>query len=63
MSSLRIIYRPRPDATPESEARILGEVYRFVLRANEEKKKGAGLGTPNDAKEAQDVRADESILP
>jgi len=59
---IRLRYVPREDATQESEARALGEVYRFVLQAYEQKK-GAGLGTPNDAKEAQNVRADESILP
>ena len=60
---IRLRYVPREDATPESEARVLGEAYRFVLRAHKQKQKGAGLGTPNDAKEAKNVRADESILP
>jgi hypothetical protein len=60
---IRLRYVPREDATLESEARALGEVYCLVLRAYEQKKKGAGPGTPNDAKEAKNVRADESILP
>ena len=27
----RLIYTPRPDATPETEAAALSAVYRFVL--------------------------------
>jgi hypothetical protein len=30
-SEPRIVYRPRPDATPESELKALACVYRFVL--------------------------------
>ena len=49
-----VVYRPMPDMTPEDEARILGEVYRFVLRAHQEKN-GAHLGTPNDVNKGQHV--------
>jgi hypothetical protein len=31
MSSSRIIYTPRPDATPELEVSALANVFRFVL--------------------------------
>ena len=31
MSNARIVYTPRPDATPESEATALATVYRFIL--------------------------------
>jgi hypothetical protein len=27
----RIVYSPRPDATPEAERSVLGSVYRFIL--------------------------------
>jgi len=27
----RLIYTPRPDATPETEAAALGAIYRFLL--------------------------------
>ena len=61
MSSPRLIYRPRADATPESEARFLAEVYRFVLLAHE-RKKGAHPGTPDDVKK-EDVHTAKNILP
>jgi hypothetical protein len=31
MSSPRIIYTPRPDATPEAELSNLANVYRFII--------------------------------
>jgi hypothetical protein len=31
MSSPRIIYTPRPDATPDAELNVLANVYRFIL--------------------------------
>jgi hypothetical protein len=31
MSSTRITYAPRPDATPEAEIATLATVYRFIL--------------------------------
>jgi hypothetical protein len=31
MSSPRITYTPRPDATPEPELNVLANVYRFIL--------------------------------
>jgi hypothetical protein len=33
MSSSRIIYRPREDATPEGELAALAAVYEFALRS------------------------------
>lgn len=63
MNNLRVIYRPHPDATAEGEIRVLAEVYGFILRAYEDKKKGAQPGTPDDAKEDQIVRADREIIP
>jgi hypothetical protein len=63
VKSLRLDYQPLPDVTPEDEARILGEAYRFVLRAYEEKKKGARPGTPDDVKKGQDVHTANHILP
>jgi hypothetical protein len=59
---IRLRYVPREGATPENEARVLVEVYRFVLRIHEEKEKGASSGTSDNAKEVHDVRADERIL-
>ena len=51
MSSPRIIYTPRPDATPEAELSTLANVYRFVL--DSANKNAAGVVSTNggDAKE------------
>jgi hypothetical protein len=35
MSSRRISYRPRPDTTPQTERSVLGEVYAYLLNANQ----------------------------
>ena len=50
MSSPRITYAPRPDATPEAEVSALAAVYRIVLSA---KKRGRlpDKSGPDDAKE------------
>jgi hypothetical protein len=49
MSSPRITYTPRPDATPEAELDALANVYRFVLDC--QAKKEGGLATaPDDPK-------------
>ncbi len=31
MSNSRVVYTPRPDATPEAEANALAAVYRLIL--------------------------------
>ena len=64
MSSPHIVYRPRPDATPEGEVTALADVYSFVLRCGEArrvegKKKAAGPGGPNDAEESKNARTAE----
>ena len=40
MSEARIVYTPRPDATPESEVAALASVYRFLLDCHAKKKSG-----------------------
>ena len=47
MSSTRITYTPRPDATPEGELNALAAVYRFILFESSASKKG-GLDTAPD---------------
>ncbi len=44
MSDVRIVYRPRPDATPEGELAAFANVYRFLLRCAEAKE---GTASPN----------------
>ena len=52
----KVLYRPRPEATPEEEARALAAVYRFVLQVHAERQKGAGAGTlEHDVKETNNV--------
>ncbi len=34
----RIVYSPHPNATPETEVEVLANIYRFVIRAHEERK-------------------------
>jgi hypothetical protein len=54
MDSPRIIYTPRPDATPESEATALGAVYKFVLDCHAKKKGGPAKTALDDRKGLED---------
>ena len=56
VSKDRIIYKPRSDATPESELAALASVYAFVLEARA-RKKAAEQSGQDDAKEIEDVCA------
>jgi hypothetical protein len=40
MNSSRIIYRSRPEATPEAELNALAEIYKFVLFDSQARKGG-----------------------
>jgi hypothetical protein len=48
MSESRIVYTPRSDATPESEASALASAYRYLLNRHI-KKEAAHPGDPDDA--------------
>jgi hypothetical protein len=52
MTSPRITYTPRPDATPEAELSALVTVYRIVLGAQKE---AAPESRPDDARKDQDA--------
>jgi hypothetical protein len=54
MSEQRIIYAPRPDATPEAEIATLAAVYKFVLHCHA-KKEAAPESRPDDARKDQDA--------
>ena len=41
MDKPAIVYRPRPNVTPEREPDALAAVYSFVLQTGREKKEGA----------------------
>ena len=47
MSKARIVYTPRPDATPESEVAALASVYRFLLVDGHVKKEGIPATAPD----------------
>jgi hypothetical protein len=49
VDSARIIYTPRPDITPESEATALAAVYKFVLDCRAKKKGRPTTSGPDDA--------------
>jgi hypothetical protein len=40
----RITYKPRPDATPESELAVLAAVYAFILDRHAKRKAAEGSG-------------------
>lgn len=51
-----IIYRPRPDATPEAELQALATVYEFIIESSQGKEKAAGTsGGEDDAKEIKNA--------
>ena len=66
MSSARVEYAPRPDATPEGEVDALAAVYSLVLQKGREKKNAAGVTSTDDndtkGRSVHDFRA-ETILP
>jgi hypothetical protein len=61
MSSARITYTPRSDATPESELDALAAIYKFVLECHARKKAADPTGDLNEAKEDKDIDLKWSI--
>ena len=57
MSSPRMTYTRRPDATPEGELDALAVVYRFILDCRAKKVGRPTTSGPDDAKEITSVRA------
>jgi hypothetical protein len=53
VSSTYIVYTPRPDATPETEAAVLAAVYRFLIDCHAKNKPATG----------QSVRGDSAPIP
>ncbi len=49
MSEARITYKPRPDATPETELKMLASIYAFVLRTHQERQETFSPSPPEDA--------------
>jgi hypothetical protein len=65
MSRPRIIYRPRPDVEPQGELNALADVYAFVWKCGQEKKKAGVKGAGDEAKgpDEYEVRPTTRILP
>jgi len=61
MSSARITYTPRPDATPESELDALAAIYKFVLECHASKKAADPTGDLNEVKEVEAVDPEQSL--
>ncbi len=57
MSSPRVVYTPRPDATPANEKAVLARIYELVLRRHSEKV-GADLAAEFNGREIQGAPAD-----
>ena len=63
MSSSRIVYIPRPDATYEAELSALADVYSFAMRCAEEKEKGGPETAPGDAeRRSNEIRATSDCI-
>jgi hypothetical protein len=56
MNSSRIIYRSRPDATPEAELNALATVYRFILDCHAKKIAAEPAPKPDSCNDAAVVR-------
>jgi hypothetical protein len=61
MNSSRIIYTPRPDATPQGEVNVLADAYRFILFEAKKSKEGGASNTTDNGKEIGDVPAKQII--
>ncbi len=59
MSSPRVVYASCPDATSESEANALADVYRFLIFDCYAKKKATRPGGPDDTEELKNDRTAE----
>jgi hypothetical protein len=59
MSSSRITYISRPDATPEAEVNVLANVYRFILDRHA-KKKAAEPAPEPDGRDGTKLQGDSA---
>jgi hypothetical protein len=57
MDSPRVVYVPRPDATPETELSALASVYAFTLQRHQDKQKGGAATAPDARKESNESGA------
>ena len=58
----KIVYSPRPDATPEGELNALASVFRFVLDSHV-KKEGGPPTAPDSAKGGSSDSSAKASIP
>ena len=63
MAESKVIYTPRPDATPASELNALVAAYRFLLFDCHVSEKGARPGARDAAKESENGYDATRIIP
>ena len=63
MAESKVIYRPRADATPESELGALAAGYRFLIYDCYASEKGARPDARDDAERLNNDRTDTEIIP
>jgi hypothetical protein len=63
MAEPKVVYSPRPDATPESERSTLMAVYRYLIFECQASEKGARPGAPDAAKESRNGCDAARIIP
>ncbi len=60
MSNPRVIYTPRPDATPEGERVQLAAVYRIILDCHTKKNAAGHLPSPDGHNAEERFKNDSS---
>ena len=58
MSSPRVTYVPRPDATLEGEINALADVYRYILDCASKKKAAAECDQHRDGDDGTEIKGD-----
>ncbi len=59
----RLIYIPRPDATPEGELNSLASIYAFVLKCGQERRKAGDRNAGDGMKGLEHDHPAQRILP
>ena len=63
MANVKVVYRPRSDATQASELSALVAAYRYVIFDCQTSEKGARPGAPDAAKESENDCDAARIIP
>lgn len=63
VAKVKVVYRPRSDATQASELSALVAAYRYLIFECHASEKGARPGAPDDAERLNNDRTDTEIIP